>query len=69
MRFVTPAGGAKPRDGRTVVAELGQLLRHKGLRPPYVLVGHPLGGLNMQLFARACPQEVQGIVLGDPASD
>jgi pimeloyl-ACP methyl ester carboxylesterase len=26
-----------PRDGRTVVEELRQVLRHKGLKPPYVL--------------------------------
>lgn len=42
-----------PRDGRTVVEELRRVLRHKGLNPPYVLVGHSLGGLYMQLFARA----------------
>lgn len=52
-----------PRDGRTIVEELRQVLRTKGLQPPYVLVGHSLGGLYMQLFARAYPQEVQGIVL------
>lgn len=54
-----------PRDGRTVVEELRQLLRRKGLPPPYVLVGHSLGGLYMQLFARAHPDEVQGLVLVD----
>jgi pimeloyl-ACP methyl ester carboxylesterase len=56
---------ATPRDGRTVVEELRQLLRHKGLTPPYVLVGHSLGGLYMQLFARAYPEEVQALVLVD----
>jgi pimeloyl-ACP methyl ester carboxylesterase len=54
-----------PRDGRTVVEELRQVLRHKGLTPPYVLVGHSLGGLYMQLFARAYPEEVKGLVLVD----
>ncbi|AXA92720.1 alpha/beta fold hydrolase [Massilia sp. YMA4] len=54
-----------PRDGRTIVEELRQLLRHQGLRPPYVLVGHSLGGLYMQLFARAYPDEVKGVVLVD----
>lgn len=56
---------ATPRDGRTVVEELRQLLRQKGLKPPYVLVGHSLGGLYMQLFARAYPAEVRGLVLVD----
>jgi len=54
-----------PRDGRTIVDELRATLRHKGLRPPYVLVGHSLGGLYMQLFARAYPDEVKGMVLVD----
>jgi pimeloyl-ACP methyl ester carboxylesterase len=56
---------ATPRDGRTVVEELRTLLRMKNLHPPYVLVGHSLGGLYMQLFARAHPDEVQGLVLVD----
>jgi pimeloyl-ACP methyl ester carboxylesterase len=59
------APAATPRDGRTVVEELRRLLRAKGLFPPYVLVGHSLGGLYMQLFARAYPDEVRGLVLVD----
>ncbi|KQQ32989.1 alpha/beta hydrolase [Duganella sp. Leaf126] len=54
-----------PRDGRTIVEELRTVLRFKGLRPPYVLVGHSLGGLYMQLFARAYPDEVKALVLVD----
>lgn len=53
------------RDGSTVVEQLRQVLQHKGLAPPYILVGHSLGGLYMQLFARRYPQEVAGIVLVD----
>jgi len=53
------------RDGRTIVEELRALLRRQGLNPPYVLVGHSLGGLYMQLFARAYPHEVKGLVLVD----
>lgn len=56
---------ATPRDGRTIVEELRGVLRRKGLKPPYVLVGHSLGGLYMQLFARAYPEEVKGLVLVD----
>jgi len=56
---------ATPRDGRTIVEELRSVLRHKGLPPPYVLVGHSLGGLYMQLFARAYPDEVAALVLID----
>lgn len=54
------------RDGATIVEELRQSLKHKGLAPPYILVGHSLGGLYMQLFAKRYPHEVSGLVLVDP---
>ncbi|MEW5838186.1 MAG: alpha/beta hydrolase [Pseudomonadota bacterium] len=54
-----------PRDGDTVIQELRKLLREKGIAPPYVLVGHSLGGLYMQLYARRYPNEVAGLVLVD----
>jgi pimeloyl-ACP methyl ester carboxylesterase len=56
---------ATPRDGAHIVDELRALLRHRGLVPPYVLVGHSLGGLYMQWFARRYPEEVAGLVLVD----
>jgi len=54
------------RDGGTIIEELRQSLKHKGLAPPYILVGHSLGGLYMQLFAKRYPHEVSGLVLVDP---
>lgn len=56
---------ATPRDGAHIVDELRALLRRRGLAPPYVLVGHSLGGLYMQLYARKYPDEVAGLVLVD----
>jgi len=56
---------ATPRDGQHVVDELRGLLKSKGLNPPYVLVGHSLGGLYMQLYARRYPDEVRALVLVD----
>jgi pimeloyl-ACP methyl ester carboxylesterase len=56
----------RPRDGATIVDDLRTLLRSQGLSPPYILVGHSLGGLYMQLFARRYPSEVAGLVLVDP---
>jgi pimeloyl-ACP methyl ester carboxylesterase len=58
-----PADG--PRTGEAIVEELRALLAAKGLKPPYVLVGHSLGGLYMQWFARRYPQEVHALVLVD----
>jgi pimeloyl-ACP methyl ester carboxylesterase len=54
-----------PRDGLHVIDELRLLLRSEGLKPPYVLVGHSLGGLYMQLYARRYPEEVTGLILVD----
>lgn len=54
-----------PRNGTVIVDQLRQVLKQKGLPPPYILVGHSLGGLYMQQFARRYPEEVAGIVLVD----
>lgn len=54
-----------PRDGAHIVDELRVLLRSQRLEPPYVLVGHSLGGLYMQLFARRYPDEVSALILVD----
>lgn len=55
-----------PRNARQIVEELRALLAHEGYRPPYVLVGHSMGGTYMELFAKAYPDEVTGAVLVDP---
>jgi pimeloyl-ACP methyl ester carboxylesterase len=54
-----------PRDAQTIVSELRRELKRRDIRPPYVLVGHSLGGLFMQYFARQYPAEIQGLVLVD----
>lgn len=64
------AGGnppvAGPRDPCTVAAEQRAALRSAGLAPPYVLVGHSLGGLYQYVYASLYSQEVAGFVLVDP---
>lgn len=54
-----------PRDGEHIVNELRMLLGSLGLNPPYILVGHSLGGLYMQDFARRYPNEVHALILVD----
>ena len=39
-----------------------ELLSYAGMKPPYMLVGHSLGGLYANLFARMHPAEVAGAV-------
>jgi pimeloyl-ACP methyl ester carboxylesterase len=43
--------------------ELHILLRNAGVPPPYVLVGHSLGGFNVRLYASLYRSEVAGMVL------
>jgi len=55
-----------PRDPKTIVEELRALLASQGYAPPYVVVGHSMGGGYMELFAKSHPDEVVGVVLVDP---
>ena len=56
---------AMPRDGLQIMLELRDMLRTEGIVPPYVLVGHSLGGTMVKLFAKTWPNEVAGVVLVD----
>jgi pimeloyl-ACP methyl ester carboxylesterase len=58
--------GPLPRDGAREAAELKILLEKAAVPPPYVLVGHSLGALNVMVFASKYPEDVAGIVLLDP---
>ncbi len=51
------------RSSTEMVIELRTLLGRAQVEPPYVLVGHGLGGLYMQHFAMLHPGDVAGIVL------
>lgn len=57
--------GPAPRSSQRIVRELRALLAAAGVVPPYVLVGHSFGGLNMSLYAERHPEEVAGLVLVD----
>jgi len=51
-----------------VASRLHALLAATDIHPPYILVGHSLGGLYMQMFARKYPKEVSGVVLLESSS-
>jgi pimeloyl-ACP methyl ester carboxylesterase len=48
-----------------IVKDLHCLLSLNGVSGPYVLVGHSLGGLFVQYYARQYPKEVAGVILVD----
>ena len=66
-------GWSDPLDGpvtaRTVTGRLHSLLGAANISPPYVLVGHSLGGEYVRYYATRYPDEVAGIVLVDPGSE
>jgi len=67
-RLPPPDARAAPeRFGHDTMAALRTLLAEAGLAPPWLLVGHSMGGIYAQLLARHYPQEVAGIVLVDSA--
>jgi pimeloyl-ACP methyl ester carboxylesterase len=57
-----------PRLADQVADTLKDLLGALGIAPPYILVGHSLGGLYMQAFARKHPADIGGVVLVDGVS-
>jgi pimeloyl-ACP methyl ester carboxylesterase len=54
------------RDPCTIAKEQHDMLKSEGIAPPYLLVGHSLGGLYQYAFLGLYPDEVAGFVLIDP---
>ncbi|HJQ40273.1 MAG TPA: alpha/beta hydrolase [Thermoanaerobaculia bacterium] len=52
---------------REVARELHTLLARIHAKPPYVLVGHSLGGTYIRVFSSMYPKEVAGFVFADAA--
>jgi len=55
--------GPSPRTAERAVAELRELLARANERPPYLLVGHSLGGFHARYMAAHHPHEVAALVL------
>ncbi|MDX6610900.1 MAG: hypothetical protein QOD75_86 [Blastocatellia bacterium] len=59
--------GPKPRDAKQIALELHTALQKAGIKSPYVLVGHSMGGPYVRVFAGMYPNEVSGMLLLDPS--
>lgn len=55
----------QPYTSEDVVQDVVHILGELAIEPPYVLVGHSFGGLNMRLFASKYPEKVASLILVD----
>jgi pimeloyl-ACP methyl ester carboxylesterase len=54
-----------PRTLPYYVEELKTLMNYKNIKPPYILVGHSMGGHIIRYYALLYPEEVAGLVFLD----
>ncbi|MFP3846739.1 alpha/beta fold hydrolase [Priestia filamentosa] len=59
----------RAQDSQQSVENLRKLLQKANVKPPYVLVGHSFGGLNVRLYAHTYPEEVIAIILLDSSHE
>jgi pimeloyl-ACP methyl ester carboxylesterase len=57
--------GPRPRTRKQAAFDLHRLLAKAGFSPPYIMVGHSLGGAFVRTFAAEYPDDVSGMVLVD----
>ena len=62
------ASDGEPPTPRHVAENLHALLEQVGAEPPYVLVGHSLGGPYIRMFTGMYPDDVGGLVYVDPTN-
>ena len=55
----------KERIPSVMAEELHALLSAAGEKPPYIVVGHSFGAMNVTMFAHKFPNDVSGVVLVD----
>lgn len=52
----------EPQTGSVMVRDLKELLLSLKIEPPYLIVGHSLGGFVAHIFALTYPEDVSGIL-------
>jgi pimeloyl-ACP methyl ester carboxylesterase len=63
----SPAVTNSFRTTQDLADDLHALLVNAKIPPPYILVGHSIGGFTVRLYASKYPDEVAGVVLVDSA--
>lgn len=58
-----------PRPSSQLAEELHTLLEYGGVQPPYLLVGHSIGGFLVRAYFNRHPKAVVGAVIVDGASE
>ena len=61
--------GPFPNHSDSIAHDLHDLLAAAKIGPPYILVGHALGGFHVRVFRSYYPAEVAGLVLVDPMNE
>jgi pimeloyl-ACP methyl ester carboxylesterase len=64
-------GWSDPPPSRSVagyIDDLHELLRRSGAKPPFILVGHSMGGPIVERYYWRYPSEVAGMILVDPSN-
>lgn len=55
----------RPRTPEIMAEELHTVLQKGGEKPPFILVGHSMGGFDVLMFRHRYPDQVAGLVLLD----
>lgn len=55
----------RPRHSKQNVENLRALLQNAEVKPPFILIGHSFGGVNVRLYAHTYPEEIAGVILLD----
>jgi pimeloyl-ACP methyl ester carboxylesterase len=64
LGFSDPRPKQQP-DSRNIAHNLHMLLANARVKPPFVLVGHSIGGIHIRVYQNLYPADVVGMVLVD----
>jgi pimeloyl-ACP methyl ester carboxylesterase len=56
---------SEPRTSKVIAEELHALLQAASVSPPYVIVGHSMGGYDVRVYTSLFRNEIVGMVLVD----